>query len=89
MMGVASYNLLLVSFGGALGEVEATPKIWDIAAALVIIKAAGREFIFLDKQDIFPLEVGQDYSQISLPCLAVGKAELVSVFQPLVKCIKQ
>ncbi len=85
MIGVASYNLLLVAAGAAIGGVEATPKIWDIAAVWVIIKAAGGDFVFLDSEPVFPLVVGQNYGQTSFPCLGICRSELISVFLPLVK----
>jgi myo-inositol-1(or 4)-monophosphatase len=85
MIGVASYNILLVAAGAALGGVEATPKIWDIAAAWVIVQAAGGAFVSLGTEAIFPLKTGHNYGDRSFPCLFVSKAELVSVFKPLVE----
>lgn len=87
MLGVASYNLLLVAAGAAIGGVEATPKIWDIAAVWVIIQAAGGEFKFLDRDTIFPLTKGQDYGNLSFPSLAICRAELLPMFVPLVQCV--
>ena len=84
MIGVASYNILLVASGAALGGVEATPKIWDIAAVWVILQAAGGKFISLNSEPIFPLQVGQNYGSISYPSLVVAREELVSEFKPLV-----
>ena len=87
MIGVASYNLLLVAAGVAIGGVEATPKIWDIAAVWAIIKAAGGEFVFLDDNPVFPLQVGQDYGKVSFPSLGICRAELIPMFKPLVECV--
>lgn len=87
MMGVASYSILLVAGGAALGGVEATPKIWDIAAAWVILHAAGGVFVPLETEPVFPLTMGKDYGSRSFPCLIVSRSELVSVFQPLVEFI--
>ncbi len=87
MIGVASYNLLLVAAGAAIGGVEATPKIWDIAAVWAIIQAAGGTFVSLDSESIFPLQVGENYGNRSFPSLVVSRQELVSVFKPLVKFI--
>lgn len=87
MLGVASYNLLLVAAGVAIGGVEATPKIWDIAAVWTIIKAAGGEFVFLDHQDLFPLQVGQNYGSLSIPSLGICREELIPEFKPLVECV--
>ncbi len=87
MLGVASYNFLTVAAGTVLGGVEATPKIWDIAGAWVIVQAAGGAWVALDSQPIFPLNVGQDYGKRSLPTLVVSHPELVPVFQPLVQSV--
>ncbi len=87
MIGVASYNLLLVAAGAAIGGVEATPKIWDIAAVWAIVQAAGGTLISLDSAPIFPLEVGKNYGNRSFPCLVVARSELASEFRPLVECI--
>ncbi|ELR97435.1 inositol monophosphatase family protein [Gloeocapsa sp. PCC 73106] len=84
LIGVASYNILLVAAGVALGGVEATPKIWDIAGAWVILQAAGGCFLSLNPDPIFPLTVGKNYKNTSFPCLSASNQELVSVFKPLV-----
>ncbi len=84
MLGVASYNFLTVAAGWTLGGVEATPKIWDIAAVWTIVHAAGGVWVSLDSPSIFPLEIGKDYSRQSFPTLVVSKSELVPVFQPLI-----
>ena len=87
MIGVASYNILLVAAGAAIGAVEATPKIWDIAAVWVIVQAAGGSFVSLDSQDIFPLKVGTNYGNTSFPTLVVSRQESISTFKPLASVI--
>ncbi len=87
MIGVASYNLLLVAAGAVIGGVEATPKIWDIAAVWVITQAAGGSFVSLDSESIFPLKVGENYGSHSFPCLVLARKELVCEFKPLVKLV--
>lgn len=87
LMGVASYNILLVASGVALGGVEATPKIWDIAAAWVIVQAAGGAYVFLGDELKFPLKVGHNYGSSPFPSLIASKPELVPVFKPLVEFI--
>jgi myo-inositol-1(or 4)-monophosphatase len=87
MLGVATYNLLTVAAGATLGGVEATPKIWDIAAVWAITQAAGAVWTALDQQAIFPLQVGQDYSDRPFPTLVVSRPDLVPIFQPLVQSI--
>ncbi len=86
MLGVATYNLLTVASGVSLGAVEATPKIWDIAAVWAITHAAGASWINLNGQAAFPLEVGKDYSTHPFPTL-VTRPSLVEKFEPLVKVI--
>jgi myo-inositol-1(or 4)-monophosphatase len=87
MLGVATYNLLTVAAGATLGGVEATPKIWDIAAVWAIVQAAGAVWHPLESEPIFPLTVGQNYGQRSFPTLVVSRSELLPVFEPLVRSI--
>lgn len=89
MLGVASYNFLTVAAGITLGAVEATPKVWDLAAVWVILKAAGGEWVSLHSQPIFPLLPQKDYGDRSFPTLVVSRAELVPVFQPFLAQIKR
>jgi len=85
LIGVASYNIILVASGAALGGVEATPKIWDIAAVWAILQAAGGIFYSLEEVPIFPLQVGENYKNRPFPCLTASRKELITVFLPLVK----
>jgi myo-inositol-1(or 4)-monophosphatase len=86
MLGVASYNILTVAIGSTIGAVEATPKIWDIAAVWVILKAIGAIWVPLEASpNIFPLEMGKDYSQKNFPTLVVSHAELLPMAQEITK----
>jgi len=86
MLGVASYNILTVAIGSTIGAVEATPKIWDIAAVWVILKAIGAIWVPLENsQNIFPLEMGKDYSSRSFPTLVVSHTELLPMAQEIAK----
>jgi myo-inositol-1(or 4)-monophosphatase len=84
LMGVASYNILLVASGAALGGAEKTPKIWDIAGAWPILLAAGGAFLPLQADPIFPLTPGQDYGDRPYPCLTASRQDLIPQFKPLV-----
>lgn len=84
MLGVATYNLLTVAAGIALGGVEATPKIWDIAAVWAIVQAAGGVWQPLEPEPIFPLKIGQDYGTRAYPTLVVSQPQWVPTFLPLV-----
>jgi myo-inositol-1(or 4)-monophosphatase len=85
MLGVATFNLLTVAAGWALGGVEATPKIWDIAAVWVIVQAAGATWTAIAPDPIFPLQVGKDYSDRAYPTLVTSRADLVPLFLAIVK----
>jgi myo-inositol-1(or 4)-monophosphatase len=89
MLGAATYNLLLVGAGWAIGAVEATPKIWDIAAVWAIVQAAGATWVPLDSVDPFPLTVGQDYSRQPYPTLVAAQRAWVDTFSPLVAQVGQ
>ncbi|MDM9385771.1 inositol monophosphatase family protein [Chlorogloeopsis sp. ULAP01] len=87
MLGVASYNFLTVATGAVLGSVEATPKVWDMAGAWVIVQAAGGTWVSL-KSEPFPLLSGVDYRDRSFPTLVVSRPDLVSVFMPFLDEVK-
>lgn len=85
MVGVASYSCMLVASGAAIGGVEATPKIWDIAAAWAIVHAAGGTFTLLNTDTTFPLQPGEDYQCRPFPCLITSQANVVPTFFSLVE----
>ena len=87
MLGSAAYNLLTVAAGMTLGAVEATPKIWDIAAVWPIVHAAGAAWVPLASEPIFPLQVGADYSDHPYPTLVVSQTRWVETFLPRVQCV--
>ncbi|QIZ73113.1 inositol monophosphatase family protein [Oxynema aestuarii] len=84
LLGVASYNFLMVANGVTLGGVEATPKIWDIAGVWPIVRAAGGTWVELQSTPIFPLNPGEDYGDRNFPTLVVAHGDLTGVFRPLV-----
>lgn len=87
MLGVATYNLLIVAAGYAIGAVEATPKVWDIAGIWPILHAAGATWTVLDDQPPFPLTVGKNYRNQPFPTLVTNRADLVEQLRPLVQVV--
>lgn len=83
-IGVASYNLALVACGASIGGVEATPKIWDIAAVWAILQGAGGTFVHLEPHYPFPLDIGKNYGSRPFPSLALGHEKAIATFKPLV-----
>ncbi|MDX2254340.1 MAG: inositol monophosphatase family protein [Pseudanabaenaceae cyanobacterium bins.39] len=89
MLGAASYNLLTVGLGSTIGAIEATPKIWDIAAVWVILQATGVTWIYLDADwhiidHIFPLALDKNYQQQSFPSLVVRHPQLVAIAKQII-----
>ncbi len=87
MLGASTYNILTIAMGATLGGVEATPKIWDIAAVWAIAQAAGATWIPLTQGKIFPLIPKNNYRTLSYPTLVVANPALASVFRPFVEGI--
>ncbi|WP_309740980.1 MULTISPECIES: inositol monophosphatase family protein [unclassified Chamaesiphon] len=89
MLGVATYNFLAVAAGASLGGVEATPKIWDLAAVWAIVHAAGGTWISLRDEPTFPAVVGRDYGSYAMPSLIVNRSELGDLVLPLMDSIRK
>jgi myo-inositol-1(or 4)-monophosphatase len=75
-------NLLTIASGLCIGGIEATPKVWDIAATWVICQAAGATWYSL-KQSPFPLQAGKQYHSASYPCLVLGNGDWKAQFLDL------
>ena len=88
MLGVTTYNFLSVACGAALGGVESTPKVWDLAAVWAIVQAAGGVLVPLNSDKVFPLEAGKNYGDRSYPTLVASRAELIPIFEPLVQFLR-
>ena len=89
MLGVATYNFLAVASGTSLGGVEATPKIWDIAAVWAIVHGAGGVWIPLTDEPTFPAIVGRNYRNYAMPSLVVSRKELAEEFLPLMSVLRK
>jgi myo-inositol-1(or 4)-monophosphatase len=89
MLGVATYNFLAVAAGSSLGGVEATPKIWDLAAVWAIVHAAGGTWRSLRAEPTFPAVVGRNYGSYAMPSLIVNSPELASLLLPMMTSIQK
>ena len=69
LLGVSSLNLTSVAMGQTFGAIESTPKIWDIAAAWLILEELN---CIIDWLDINPanLTAGMDLTNINFPLIA-------------------
>ena len=81
LFGVASLNLVSVAMGQTIAALEATPKIWDLAAAWLVLDELGCPIRWLDI-DPAELSPGQDLSQTSFPMLAAAPWSELARFLP-------
>ncbi len=81
LLGVASLNLVSVGMGQTVAAIEATPKIWDLAAAWLVLLELHCPLRWLARspQDIAP---GTDLSATDFPVLVADSTESLERFQP-------
>lgn len=77
ILGSAAYSICSVARGIALIAFEATPKVWDLAGAWLVVKEAGAAIETYDDTQLFPVREGVDYSRASFPTLAASTPELL------------
>ncbi len=87
MLGVTTYDFLSVACGIALAGIEATPKIWDIAAVWAIAQAAGAVWVDLQTESVFPLRSGVNYGKKSFPTLVASTQDIADQLKPLAQTI--
>ncbi len=76
LLGVSSLNMTSVALGQTFGALEATPKIWDLAAAWLILKELGCSLKWLDSNP-GNLKLGEDLSAVNFPLIAaISKSDL-------------
>ena len=78
ILGSASYTFCAVARGIAVLGFEATPKIWDIAGAWLLVEEAGGTIETLHDSEPFPLETTKDYAGMDFPTLAAATPQLAS-----------
>tara|TARA_Y100001970_G_C14258015_1_gene877060 strand:+ start:8979 stop:9785 length:807 start_codon:yes stop_codon:yes gene_type:complete len=71
LLGVSSLNMTSVAIGQTYGAIEATPKIWDIAAAWLILKELKCLIKWLEENPS-NLNKGSDLSAVNFPLIASG-----------------
>ena len=75
ILGCAAYTFCAVARNIAILGFEATPRIWDIAGAWLVVQEAGGVLATLDDQPPLPLRPGLDYASQSFPTLAAADTE--------------
>jgi myo-inositol-1(or 4)-monophosphatase len=77
VLGSAAFNLSAVARGSAVIGFETSTKVWDIAAAWLLIEEAGGVIQALDGGSPFPLSPGLDYGGKKIPVLAAATPDLI------------
>ncbi len=72
ILGCASYTFCAVARGSAIIGVEATPKIWDLAAAWLVVEEAGANIDGLENGPIFPLRQQKIEPNLEWPTIAAN-----------------
>ncbi|SBO44782.1 inositol monophosphatase family protein [Cyanobium sp. NIES-981] len=81
LLGVASLNLVSVAMGQTVAALEATPKIWDLAAAWLVLTELHCSVRWLLRSPE-QLEPGSDQATADYPVLAADRAETLARFMP-------
>ena len=81
LLGVSSLNLTSVAIGQTFGAIESTPKIWDIAAAWLLLEELNCSIEWL-KTDPLNLVSGEDLSDVNFPLIACRSIEKVEILKP-------
>jgi myo-inositol-1(or 4)-monophosphatase len=78
---VASLNLVSVAMGQTVAALEATPKIWDLAAAWLVLRelSCPVHWIQRDPAEIPP---GTDLTAIGFPVLAAESVDTLRLYRP-------
>ncbi len=81
LLGVSSLNLTSVAMGQTYGAIESTPKIWDIAAAWLLLEElnCSIEWLETDPSNLVP---GQNLSDVNFPLIASRTIEKIEILKP-------
>ena len=81
LLGVSSLNLTSVAMGQTYGAIESTPKIWDIAAAWLLLEELNCSIEWLET-DPANLISGQNLSDVNFPLIACRSTEKIKLLKP-------
>ncbi len=81
LLGVSSLNLTSVAMGQTYGAIESTPKIWDIAAAWLLLEELNCSIEWLET-DPSNLISGQNLSDVNFPLIACRSTEKIEILKP-------
>ena len=81
LLGVASLNMVSVAMGQTVAALEATPKIWDLSAAWLVLSElqCPLRWLLNDPEKLTP---GTDLSQRNFPVLVADRPSNLERFMP-------
>ena len=86
LLGVSSLNMISVALGQTIGALEATPKIWDLAAAWLILSELDCLIKWLDLNPS-QIKAGQDLGNVNFPVLVTSSEETINKLLPWSKIL--
>ena len=81
LLGVSSLNLISVAMGQTFGAIESTPKIWDIAAAWLLLEELNCSIEWLETNPS-NLVSGQNLSNVNFPLIACKSLKKIEILKP-------
>tara|TARA_B100001029_G_scaffold114751_1_gene94943 strand:- start:712 stop:1512 length:801 start_codon:yes stop_codon:yes gene_type:complete len=81
LLGVSSLNLTSVAMGQTFGAIESTPKIWDIAAAWLLLEELNCSIEWLETNPL-DLVSGQNLSNVNFPLIAGRSIQKIATLKP-------
>ena len=85
ILGSCAYSFCMVSRGSALLGLDATAKIWDLAAIWVLVEEAGGKIAGFEGSQPFPISTQVDYASISFPTLAAATGDVFAMGQKKIR----
>jgi len=81
LLGVASLNLVSVAMGQTVAALEATPKIWDLAASWLVLSELHCALRWLER-DPGAISAGSDLGAVDFPVLVADRPGTLERFMP-------
>ena len=81
LLGVSSLNLTSVAMGQTFGAIESTPKVWDIAAAWLLLEELNCSIEWLETNPL-NLISGQNLSDVNFPLIAGRSQRKIEILKP-------
>ncbi len=88
LLGVSSLNMISVGLGQTLAALEATPKIWDLASAWLILSELNCSIKWLD-QDPAKLVCGENMSAVNFPVLTANTEDYLNKLLPWAEALME